>query len=291
MHRHLPKAIVLALLVTLGTTLAPAGALAAGDGNVPGVPLPASPASVALDSETHPDAVYSVWLNAEDTLSLTLTRTGTYTAGFYPNLYLYSPDTGSIVTEAPFLGAEGLFLPKSLTYTAPSAGRYYVNVHESEPGQAGTATLAWRVLTPVYRFYNFTNNTHFFTPSLDERNTVIATWPNVFDYEGVAYYLNPANNVQPLYRFYNRVSRSHFYTPSAQEAATVLARYSNVYSLDGLTYAVNPYPVANSMPIYRFYNVRNGSHFYTASAQERDTVVANWPTIYHFEGTAFWIGQ
>lgn len=291
MHRDLLRAIALTLTVTLTIALSPSTAVAAVDGDIPGLPLPATPASALLDADAHPDVVYSVWLNAQDTLQLTLTRTGTCTAGFFPNLYLYAPNTLSTATSSPFIGVEGLYLPKSISYTASSAGLYYVNVHEPVSGEQGTASLAWKVLSPVYRFYNFTNNTHFFTPSTEERDAVIAKWPNVFTYEGIAYYLNPANNTQPLYRFYNRVSRSHFYTPSAQEAATVIARYSNVYSLDGLTYAVNPGPVTGSAPIYRFYNVRNGSHFYTASPQERDTVIANWPSIYHFEGITFWIGQ
>jgi hypothetical protein len=144
---------------------------------------------------------------------------------------------------------------------------------------------------PVYRFYNFTNNTHFFTNSLDEANHVIATWPDVFRYEGIAYYTNPLNNTQPLYRFYNNVSKSHFYTASLEEANYVVANYSNVFTYDGQTYSVSPVPVPNSTPVYRFYNLRNGSHFYTASAEEADIVIATWPTVYRYEGPAFWIGQ
>jgi len=146
-------------------------------------------------------------------------------------------------------------------------------------------------LAPVYRFYNFTNNTHFFTPSAEEADAVIAKYPKVFRYEGIAYYTNPANNTQPLYRFYNRNSSSHFYTASADEAAHIIATWPTVFQLDGQTYAVNPGPVPNSTPVYRFFNKTNGSHFYTASAEEADMVIATWPHIYTFEGPAFWLGQ
>ena len=98
-------------------------------------------------------------------------------------------------------------------------------------------------LAPVYRFYNFTNNTHFFTPSAEEADIVIANYPKVFRYEGICYYTNPANNTQPLYRFYNRNSSSHFYTASAEEAAHILATWPHIFTLDGQTYAVNPAPV------------------------------------------------
>ncbi|MDO8847130.1 MAG: hypothetical protein Q7W51_01930 [Coriobacteriia bacterium] len=151
---------------------------------------------------------------------------------------------------------------------------------------AATAPLA-----PVYRFYNFTNNTHFFTPSLDEANSVILNYPKVFRYEGTAYYTNPANNTQPLYRFYNRRSGSHFYTASTTEADHVIATWPDIFTYEGETYKVSPSPVFGSTTVYRFYNLTNGSHFYTASEDERDTVIATWPHIYSYEGPAFWLGQ
>ena len=40
------------------------------------------------------------------------------------------------------------------------------------------------------------------------------------------------------------------------------------------------------MPVYRFYNRGNGTHFYTASAFERDYVQANLPA-YVFEGEVY----
>jgi len=144
---------------------------------------------------------------------------------------------------------------------------------------------------PVYRFYNFTNNTHFFTDSAEEADHVIATWPNVYRYEGIAYYTNPLNNTQPLYRFYNRRSASHFYTASAEEAAHIMATWPDIFSYDGQTYSVSPVPVPYSYAVFRFYNKMNGSHFYTASAEEAYIVNTNWPHIYTDEGPAFWIGQ
>src|SRR5450631_1994080 len=39
-------------------------------------------------------------------------------------------------------------------------------------------------------------------------------------------------------------------------------------------------------PVFRFYNTQTGAHFYTASATERDHVLATWPQ-FLYEGTAF----
>lgn len=142
----------------------------------------------------------------------------------------------------------------------------------------------------VFRFYNGTNNTHFFTNSLAEKKYVLATWPAIFQYEGIAYRTNPASNTNPLYRFYNRVSKSHFYTASAGERDNVLATWPAVFQYDGPTFAVSATPGAGMTPVWRFYNLRNGSHFYTASVTERDMVAATWPTVYRLEGPAYWIG-
>ena len=44
---------------------------------------------------------------------------------------------------------------------------------------------------------------------------------------------------------------------------------------------------ANSQPLYRFYNKKNGSHFYTSSAAEKASVEANLSAIYRYEGVAY----
>jgi hypothetical protein len=147
------------------------------------------------------------------------------------------------------------------------------------------------VLAPIYRFYNASNETHFYTDSDAERDMVIARWPDVYSFEGTAYRTNPARNTQSLYRFYNRRSGSHFYTASAEEAAAVLSKWGETFTLDGRTYKVSPGPIDDSIPVFRFYNKRNGSHFYTASSGERDTVITRWSAVYDYEGPAFWLGQ
>ena len=156
----------------------------------------------------------------------------------------------------------------------------------TQPGGA----FIYSFLTPVYRFYNARAGTHFFTDSAAERDHVIATWPTIFSYEGVAYKVNPYNNVQPLFRFYKPSSSSHFYTASEGERDHVIATWPMLYQYDGPTYGVTPYACAGPT-VYRFFNVRNGSHFYTASESEKNHVIATWPQIYQYEGPAFWLGQ
>ncbi|MGB4441884.1 MAG: pre-peptidase C-terminal domain-containing protein [Coriobacteriia bacterium] len=271
------------------------GTFASADDNVPALPITPTPVSAHLDAFSEWDDVYRIRLNAGDVLTLTLTRTGTYTPGFNPAIYLYAPGTTDILNAAALAAAEGNAFPKTLTFTAPPAGSYYVDLCaftvEPTTHEYGEVQLTWRISSPVYRFFNFTNNTHFFTPTLDERNLVINSWGHIYQYEGVAYTTNPANNTRPLYRFYNVRSRSHFYTADTTERDRVITTLGYIFTYDGPTYSVNPSRVADSAPVYRFYNVRNGSHFYTADTTERDRVIATLGYIYHYEGPAFWIGQ
>jgi hypothetical protein len=152
--------------------------------------------------------------------------------------------------------------------------------------------LANPALRPVFRFYNKTNGSHFYTISEAERYTVTKKWPTVYTYEGPAYWVNTANaaNNVALYRFYNKKNGSHFYTASLDEANTVIARWSATYTFEGPVYNVSASP-ENATPMYRFYNKKSGSHFYTTSAEERDAVISKWSATYTFEGPAYYIGN
>lgn len=91
----------------------------------------------------------------------------------------------------------------------------------------------------------------------------------------------------PVYRFYNKVNDSHFYTASAVECGTVMTKYAATYTYEGVAYQVDTANPANCAPLFRFYNLANGSHFYTASVEERDAVRATLASTYSYEGPAY----
>lgn len=283
-----------ALLTLLFALAAAPAASAATDDAIPGDSLASfgSPIGASLDAATDPQDVYSVSLGAGETLSLSLASDPALLNDF--DLYLYGPGTIAAVHASAIASAKlPLYYPETIVYTAPVAGTYYVEAFAVEG--AGAYTLAWTVLPepqlPVYRFYNRRTGTHFYTPSDAERDTVINTLGATYTYEGVAYTTRASRNTQELYRFYNRRAGSHFYTADATERDRVIATLGSTYSYDGPTYRVSLSSDGTKAPVWRFYNVRTGSHFYTADATERDRVITTLGYTYTFEGVAFYIGQ
>jgi hypothetical protein len=158
---------------------------------------------------------------------------------------------------------------------------------------AALAPPAPPALMPVYRFYNVKNGTHFYTASEAEKANVLSKLFSTYRLEGVAYGVNTANpaNSAPLYRFYNLRTGVHFYTASEAEKTDLVQRLSATYRLEGVAYNVSTTAAAGALPVYRFYNMKKGVHFYTASAAERDNVKATMSGTYRDEGTAFYVGQ
>ena len=78
--------------------------------------------------------------------------------------------------------------------------------------------------SPVYRFFDETYGTHFFTASASERDTVIATRSDLA-YEGTGFieHTNQQSGDAPVYRFFDTKYGTHFYTADATERATVIA--------------------------------------------------------------------
>ncbi len=96
--------------------------------------------------------------------------------------------------------------------------------------------------TPLHRFYNKENGSHFYTASESEKANIIATMSDDYVYDGPAYNVSTTKvaGATTVYRFYNKSNGSHFYTASEAEKANVLAHLSATYSLDGVAYYLAP---------------------------------------------------
>lgn len=143
----------------------------------------------------------------------------------------------------------------------------------------------------VYRFWSPVHQGHFYTADRKERDGVIASWPDVWTYEGQRYtaYATQVPGTIPLYRFWSSQYNGHFYTADPAERDAVLARWPGIWSDEGVAYYVYPATSTepNTVPVARFWSETAKHHFYTASARERDDVIARWPTVWSYEGPNF----
>jgi hypothetical protein len=131
---------------------------------------------------------------------------------------------------------------------------------------------------PIYRFWSALKQSHFYTASLDEKNYVEATWPDIWQYEGIVYYAfsESVDGATPLYRFWSDTKQSHFYTSNLEEKNYVEANWSDIWQYEGIAYYVYNTTKAYNTDVYRFWSPSKQSHFYTASAEERDYIIETW---------------
>jgi peptidyl-prolyl cis-trans isomerase A (cyclophilin A) len=97
---------------------------------------------------------------------------------------------------------------------------------------------------------------------------------------------NPNASESTVYRLLNSDTGTHLYTTSSEERGNILENLPN-YVSEGASYRSvdpltgNPEPI----PVYRFLNQDTGTHLYTISEAERESV-ANLDN-FNFEGEAF----
>ena len=141
----------------------------------------------------------------------------------------------------------------------------------------------------VYRFFETKTGTQFLTGSTSERDTVLATRPDL-TYEGLGMAgidLSAKDpNASPVYRFFDTGSGTHFLTASADERNTVVTtRPDLVY--EGSSFSEHRTQQVGDVAVYRFFDTQDGTHFFTSSASERAQVIATRSDLAD-EGIAFY---
>jgi hypothetical protein len=103
------------------------------------------------------------------------------------------------------------------------------------------------------------------------------------------YFGNPVTNpkAMPVYRFYNIRTGTHFYTTSESERFLVSFRQGSTYHFEGVAMVFDSTNPANSQPLYRFFDMKTGTHFYTADEAEKNNLIATMASTYHFDGPAY----
>lgn len=141
----------------------------------------------------------------------------------------------------------------------------------------------------VYRFLNTKTGAHFYTMSDVEKATIERTLPQ-FQYEGRAFFVLSTYDAprRPVFRFYSIYTGTHFYTIDEDEMYYVRTHFSEYFNYEGVAWWASPYAGAGWAPIHRFFNNEAGTHFYTASEQERLNVIATAPHM-EYEGIGYYV--
>ena len=166
--------------------------------------------------------------------------------------------------------------PKVQATTAPSTVASMV----STPAPA-FATI------PVYRFFDTRTGTQLLTSSTAERDTILATRPDLTS-EGIAMgSTSPEDpNAVPVFRFFDTGTGTHFFTASPSEKDALAVTRPGLV-LERTSLYEHATAQIGDVPVYRFFEQTDGTHFYTDSAAERAAITASRPDMI-FEGVAFY---
>ncbi|WP_428524893.1 hypothetical protein [Roseibium sp.] len=125
----------------------------------------------------------------------------------------------------------------------------------------------------VFRFYNTMQDSHFYTASTEERDSILANLDH-FQLEGVAF-TTTATSIDgtALHRFYNQQTTHHFFTTSDNEKARIEADLPG-YAYEGVAMYVYTVTIDDNMEnVARLYNTETGKHLFTASDAEEQNAI------------------
>lgn len=141
----------------------------------------------------------------------------------------------------------------------------------------------------VHRFLNIRTGSHFYTMSAEEKASIERNLPQ-FRYEGQAFFALTASDVplSPVYRFYSIYTGTHFYTIDPEERDYVRTYYWEYFNYEGIAWFATTFAGPGWTPMHRFFNNAAGTHFYTASEDERLSVIATAPHM-EYEGIGYYV--
>jgi uncharacterized repeat protein (TIGR02543 family) len=213
----------------------------------------------------------------------------------------------SVSTDTQTVASGGSAAP--VTATAP-AGYHFVNWTGTPSFETTTANpvtvtnvTANMALTahfavnsnwvPVYRFFQLKTGSHFFTSNEAEMQKTLKL-TKTYNFEGIAFQLNTTapTMVTPLFRFFNTRTGVHFYTASTEERDDVKIKFP-WFNFEGEGYKVISVAAhtPNDIPVYRFFNRRAATHFYTSNEAERQHTIDAHSKTFSYEGVGYYLAK
>ena len=98
---------------------------------------------------------------------------------------------------------------------------------------------------------------------------------------------DPTVSNMSVWRFFDSANGTQFLTASITERDTLINTRPDLVAEGVGIGAVATTGDAAATPVYRFFDTRAGTHFYTSSSTERDTIIGDRPDL-TFEGTSFY---
>ena len=121
----------------------------------------------------------------------------------------------------------------------------------------------------LFRFFNQTDGTHFYTASIAERDSLLTSNQDLVEEpNGFGTVTTATSATSPVYRFFDQVHGTHFYTASASERDQVEATRPDLTYEPTSSFQEYTAQNASDTPVYRLFSTTDGTHFYTAYAAE-----------------------
>ncbi|GEM_PF-5966630 len=142
----------------------------------------------------------------------------------------------------------------------------------------------------VYRFFDTVAGTHFFTSNSNERDVIVASRPDLVLESAGLRAIDPSTtdpDAAPVYRFFDKVHGTQFLTSSTSERDQVIASRPDLAYEAGDTFAEHLYAHAGDTAVFRYFDTRMGTHFYTDSPDEQTIISQTRPDL-AFEGVGFY---
>lgn len=156
---------------------------------------------------------------------------------------------------------------------------------------ASGATAVVSNTSAVFRFFDAVTGTELLTCDVAERDSILFGRSDLV-YEGVGLHALPTNlagasNTVTVYRFFDTAHGTHFFTASSAERDAVLATRPDLVFEPSSAMYEHATEQAADVPVYRFFDIAHGTHFYTADVGERAAIMSTRSDMIG-EGIAFY---
>jgi len=170
----------------------------------------------------------------------------------------------------------GVYSPNdfSFQFRTSASGQSVLHITTSVLNST-TGTTSSAGPAPLYRFFDQQTGTHFLSAAVAERDMVLTTQSGRYTEEtngfGTALAADPGAVL--VDRFFDTRNGTHFFTSSSGEAASLQNPGSPIYRPDlvfeaGGSFYEHSSAQPGDVTVYRFFDTRQGTHFYTGNRTE-----------------------